>query len=92
MSCKNKDNGSKKKEKRIFCEACTCSKDDNDKLKVECINCEDDSNKIIVCDTCKCVDDNVNNNKEIRLENCSLDGCEEKTIYITCTEYNEDLN
>ena len=49
MSCKNKNNENKNKEKNIVCENCVCVKDDNNKIKVECSNCENCEDLTIIC-------------------------------------------
>lgn len=92
MSCKNKNNDNKNKDKKIVCESCKCSYDEDNKLKVECIGCADENDLTIICDSCNCIDSDDNSKKEVCLKNCSCDGCKDNTIYITCTNYEEDLD
>lgn len=92
MSCKNKDNSKKNKEKKIVCETCKCSYDKDNKFKVECINCDDENDITIICEICNHIDNDENNKKEICLKKCDIDGTLENTIYITCTDYTEDLD
>ena len=46
MTCKNKNNDSKKK---IVCKKCECKYDENDNIVVTCTECEDGENKTITC-------------------------------------------
>lgn len=77
------------KKKEMICNSCRCSKEDDNKLKVTCTGCEDDKEITIVCKSCSCVDDSSNNNKKVCLKDCEG---ENETVYITCTEYEEDLD
>jgi hypothetical protein len=81
MTCKNN------KEKKIVCESCICEKSDNNKLKVTCKNCDDEKDITIICNECTCSSDN-----EVTLKKCTCQGNECETIYITCTDYKEDLS
>lgn len=92
MSHKDKNSNSKKKDKKIVCSSCKCSYDDDNNLKVTCSGCEDGEDKTIICEACNCIDSDEDNKKEVCLKNCNCDGCKENTIYITCTEYEEDLD
>ena len=49
MTCKNKNNDSKKK---IVCKKCECKYDENDNIVVTCTECEDGGNKTITCTSC----------------------------------------
>ncbi len=90
MSCKNKNNENKNKEKNIVCENCVCVKDDNNKIKVECSNCENCEDLTIICESCDC---NIENDKtKLCLKDCECDGSKESCIHITCDNYKEDLD
>ncbi|MBP3635059.1 MAG: hypothetical protein J6J17_01190 [Bacilli bacterium] len=92
MSCKNKNNSNKNKDKKIVCNSCECTYDDDNKLKVTCTKCEDGNDKTIICKSCNLIDNDENNKKEVCLKECSCNGSNEDTIYITCAEYKEDLD
>lgn len=77
------------KKKEIVCNSCRCYKEDNDKLKVTCTGCVGSKEINIICKKCNCVDDSLSNSKRVCLKDCEG---ENKTIYITCTEYEEDLD
>lgn len=76
------------KRKEIVCNSCRCSSADNN-LKVTCTGCENNKEITILCKSCNCIDDSLNDNKKVCLKNCEG---ENSTIYITCTEYEEDLD
>jgi hypothetical protein len=78
------------KDKKIVCESCKCTYDEDNNLKVICSGCEDGKDKIIICESCDCNDSD--DKKEICLNGCNCNNIKEDTIYITCTEYEEDLD
>lgn len=84
MTCKNNDS-----KKKIVCKKCECKYDENDNIVVTCTECEDGENKIITCTSCDCTD-NDNGNTEICLKGCNCKNND--TVYISCTEYTEDLD
>lgn len=80
------------KDKKIVCKSCNCSYDEDNKLKVVCTDCEDSEDKTIICESCNCIDNDETGEKEVCLKNCTENGENKDTIYITCTEYTEDLD
>ena len=70
----------------------TCKNNDS-KKKIVCKKCEckydDGENKTITCTSCDCTD-NDNGNTEICLKGCNCKNND--TVYISCTEYTEDLD
>ena len=89
MTCKNKNNDIKNKNKKIVCKKCECKYDKDNNFSVTCIECEDGNDKTIVCKSCNCINNDEENKKEICLKGCK--DCDD-TIYISCTEYTEDLD
>lgn len=88
MTCKNKKNELKNKNKTIVCKKCKCEYDKDNNFKVTCIECEDDDDKTIICKTCNCIYNDEENKNEICLKGCNNN----ETIYISCTDYSEDLD
>ena len=52
MTCKNKNNDIKNKNKKIVCKKCECKYDKDNNFSVTCIECEDGDDKTIVCKSC----------------------------------------
>lgn len=91
MSCKNKDGKNKNKAKNIVCKTCKCEKDDNNKLKVICTDCENCDDVTIICESINCKNEE-NGEKNICLKDCTCNDENDSIIYITCTNYEEDLD
>lgn len=90
MSCKNKNNDNKNKDKNIICKTCICTKAEDNKLKIECKDCDDEKDIIIICESCESETDD--NKTKLCLKDCECDYYKEATMHITCDNYKEDLD